>query len=66
MCAESHGFLFLPFTMVRTQEKEMKEHEINARVLKKKKKGKIEIDKNSQECFLKKLPVFPKVNAELD
>lgn len=52
--------------MVRTQEKEMKEHEINARVLKKKKKGKIEIDKNSQECFLKKLPVFPKVNAELD
>lgn len=30
MCAESHGFLFLPFTMRRTQEKEMKEPEINA------------------------------------
>lgn len=37
MCAESHGFLFLPFTMVRTQEKEMKDHEINARIKKKKK-----------------------------
>lgn len=32
MCAESYGFLFLPFTMVRTQEKEIKRHEINARV----------------------------------
>lgn len=30
MCAESHGFLFLPLTMRGTQEKEMKEPEINA------------------------------------
>lgn len=51
--------------MVRTQEKEMKAHEINAR-FKKKKKGKIEIVKNSQEWFLKKIPVFPKVNAEMN
>lgn len=34
MCAGSQGSLFLPFTMVRTQEKEMKADEINARLKK--------------------------------
>jgi len=32
MCAESHGFLFLLYTMVRIQAKEMKEHQINTSV----------------------------------
>lgn len=35
MCAGSQGSLFLPFTMVRTQEKEMKAHERNAGLKKK-------------------------------
>lgn len=34
--------------------------------LQKKKKGKTEVDKNSQECFLKRIPLFPKVNTEMD